>query len=89
MEGFLMGYELPGGVNYHIYYLGTKEFNVSRDVIFTENEFFATHHVEGFSENILLHVENDAEEEVQSELGGEEPQNVENAAPVIYDEIVV
>src|SRR5205814_9223613 len=83
MEGFLVGYELPGSVNYRIYHPETKQFKVSRDVIFSEDEFFNTRHVVGFSEEILPRiVEDDAEEEVESESGDEESQNAEKAAPI-------
>ena len=73
MEGFLVGYELPGGVNYRIYHPETKQFKVSRDVIFSEDEFFDTRHVVGSSEEILPRmVEDDAEEEElhAAEVGG-------------------
>ena len=44
MGGFLVGYESRN--IYHIYYLDTKEFKISRDVIFSENQFFNIRHVE-------------------------------------------
>jgi hypothetical protein len=50
MKGYLVGYKLPGGINYCIYYPGAKEFKVSRDVLFDEEEFFHTRHVMGYSE---------------------------------------
>jgi hypothetical protein len=43
MIGFLVGYK--SGNIYHIYYLKMKEFKVSRDVIFSENQLFELKHV--------------------------------------------
>jgi transposase InsO family protein len=91
MEGYLVGYELPGGVNYRIYHPGTKEFKVSRDVLFDEREFFGTRHVAGYSEEILPSAENSAEDNADQEAEHEEEveQQNENATPIVYDEIVV
>jgi transposase InsO family protein len=47
MMGFLVGYQ-PGGI-YRIYHPGTKEFKVSRDVFFSESQFFNTRVVTGKS----------------------------------------
>ena len=90
MEGFLIGYELLGGVNYRIYHPGTKEFKVSRDVLFDEGEFFNARHVAGHSEEILPteNSEDNADQEAEHESEEVEQQN-ENAAPIVYDEIVV
>jgi len=90
MEGYLIGYELPGGVNYRIYHPETKEFKVSRDVLFDEEEFFSARHVAGYSEEILSSAENGAEDDTNQEAEHEEvEQQNENAAPIIYDEIAV
>src|SRR5579859_3330921 len=51
MMGFLVGYQ-PGKI-YGIYHPGTKEFKISRDVIFSENQFFDTREVTGNVEDIL------------------------------------
>ena len=109
MEGYLVGYELPGGVNYRLYHPGTKEFKVSRDVIFDEKEYFNVRNVAENSEGIhstadrhgtefgLEILGNDgaeedtgANQEVENESGEtEQEKDLENAAPIIYDEIVV
>ena len=85
LEGFLVGYELPGGVNYRIYHPKTKTFKVSRDVIFDEREFFNSRHVG--SEEIFPPTENNAEDDADGESESVEQQN-ENAAPIIHDENV-
>jgi len=51
MMGFLVEYQ-PGGI-YRIYHPGTKEFKVSRDVVFSENQFFDTREVVGNVGDIL------------------------------------
>ena len=90
MEGYLVEYELPSDVNYRIYHPGTKEFRVSRDVFFDEREFFNSRHVAGYSEEILPSAEIRAEENADHESDSEEvEQQNENAAPIIYHEIVV
>ena len=87
MEGYLVGYELPGGVNYRIYHPETKEFKVSRDVLFDEGEFFGTRHITGYSDEILPSAETSDDQEAEHEE--EVEQQNENAAPIVYDEIVV
>src|SRR5271170_177311 len=90
MEGYFVGYELPCGVNYRIYYPGTKEFKVSRDVFFDEREFLNARHVTGYSREILPSAEISAEENADHKSDSEEvEQQNENAAPIIYDEIIV
>src|SRR5271170_3723196 len=90
MEGYLVGYELPGGVNYRIYHPGTKEFKVSQDVFFDKREFFNSRHVAVYSLEILPSAEISAEENADHESDSKEvEQQNENAAPIIYDEIVV
>src|SRR5579859_7253522 len=69
MVGFLVGYE-PGKI-YRIYHPGSKQFKVSRDVVFSEHQFFDTRHVMGEVEDILPIGDN----------------NIEEAAPIICDEI--
>src|SRR5271170_1847904 len=92
VEGYLVGYELPGGVNYRIYHPETKAFKVSRDVLFDEEEFFNTRHITGHSDKILpsteISTEDNADHETEHESEEVEPQN-ENAAPIVYDEIIV
>ena len=97
MEGFLVGYELPGGTNYRIYHPQTKTFKVSRDVIFSENEFFGMRRV-GKSEDVLPfndancndseHVEDDHNADVEPDSKRQEPQN-DPAAPIVHQEIIV
>jgi len=70
MVGFLVGYE-PGKI-YRIYHPGSKQFKVSRDVIFSEHQFFNTRRVTREVEGILPIGDN----------------NIEEAAPIICDEIV-
>jgi hypothetical protein len=90
MEGYLVGYELPGGINYRIYHPGTKEFKVSRDVIFSETEFFDSRQVESNAcEDIIPRAEDNVESEDENESGNDGPVDTEDAAPIIYDEIVV
>jgi hypothetical protein len=48
MIGFLVGYE--SGNIYCIYHPTTKEFKVSRDVIFSENQFFGSRHMTSIDE---------------------------------------
>ena len=72
MEGYVVGYELPGGINYRIYHPGTKGFKVSRDVFFDEREFFNSRHVLGYSEEILPSAEISAEENADHESDSEE-----------------
>ena len=69
MMGFLVGYE-PGGI-YRIYHPGTKEFKVSRDVFFSESQFFGTREVTGKAENI--HPSGDEIERENHESDHEEP----------------
>src|SRR5277367_847014 len=92
VEGYLVGYELPGGVNYRIYHPETKAFKVSRDVLFDEEEFFNTRHITGYSDKILpsteISTEDNADHETEHESEEVEPQN-ENAAPIVYDKIIV
>jgi len=78
MMGFLVGYQ-PGKI-YGIYHPGTKEFKISRDVIFSENQFFDTREVTGNVEDILPsgdeieHESNhEAEPELVAESGDEAP----------------
>ena len=95
MMGFLVGYQ-PGKI-YRIYHPGTKEFKISRDVIFSENQFFNTRQVIGKVEDILP-IDDNAEEEIDHESGEisnneseseENEQQVENASPITHDETVV
>src|SRR5579859_5667748 len=69
MVGFLVGYE-PGKI-YRIYHPGSKQFKVSRDVVFSEHQFFDTRHVTGEVEDVLPIGDN----------------NIEEAAPIICDKI--
>ena len=97
MEGFLVGYELLGGTKYRIYYTETKTFKVSRDVIFSENEFFSMRRV-GKSEDVLP--SNDADyddtEQVDDdhnayvESDSDEPESqYEATSEIVHKEIVV
>ena len=88
MEGYLIGYELSGGVNYRIYHPETKEFKVLRDVLFDEGEFFSARHVTGYSDEILPSAEINTEDQ-EAEHEEEVEQQNENAAPIVYDEIIV
>ena len=91
MESYLIGYKLPGGVNYCIYHPETKAFKVSQDVLFDEEEFFNTRHITGYSDKILpsteISTENNADHETEHEFEEVEPQN-ENTAPIVYDKII-
>ena len=88
MIGFLVGYQ--GSNIYRIYHLASKEFKVSRDVIFSEKEFFDMRRV----------VKSDLEDKDMED--GETPSacddtassggissETETPAPVIHDEIAV
>ena len=92
--GFLIGYQ-PGGI-YRIYHPGTKEFKVSRDVFFSESQFFNTREVTDKAEDILpaavdeiQHESDDHEDDSGSVGDSRDEEQAENAAPIIYDEIVV
>jgi hypothetical protein len=100
MIGFLVGYE--SGNIYHIYHPKTKEFKVSHDVIFSENQFFGSRHVTNKNDrdHVLETLENRCEIYMElcidndgSEAGGEphdeNSTNDDDPAPIIYDEIVV
>src|SRR5271154_4674682 len=86
MKDYLVEYELSSGVNYRIYHSETKEFKVSRDVIFDEGEFFNARYVSRYSDEILPFVEDDTDQKTEHE--SEKEQN-ENVAPIVYDQVVV
>src|ERR1700689_971397 len=82
MIGFLVGYE--SGNIYCIYPPVTKEFKVSRDVIFSEKQFFDARHVASKDEL------NELEFGTFDHGGSENPEGEEQGNnPVIHDEIVV
>jgi hypothetical protein len=60
MIGFLVGYE--SGNIYRIYHPKTKEFKVSRDVIFSENQFFGSRYVTNEDRNHALDTLDDRSE---------------------------
>jgi hypothetical protein len=101
MIGFLVGYE--SGNIYRIYHPGTQEFKVSRDVVFSETQFFNTRHVENkdtesydLNYNGTLTWDESGASDTASTLSGEdsggqvdETPADEAPVPIIYDEIVV
>jgi hypothetical protein len=99
MMGFLVGYQ-PGEI-YRIYHPGTKEFKVSRDVFFSETQFFNTREAIGKAEDILPTPIDESSHKDDSALMGDsghdsgsvrdsgDEEQAENAAPIIYDEIIV
>jgi hypothetical protein len=99
MVGFLVGYE--SGNICRIYHPKTKEFKVSRDVIFSENQFFGSRLVmnKDDRDHALETLDNRSEMDIEipvdndrSEAGephNENPTNDDDPAPIIYDEIVV
>jgi len=84
MIGYLVGYDSTG--IYRIYHPRTKTIKVSRDVVFSENEFFNGKH--GRKQNILSIddniVDSDETNSVSDQTSDEAP-----TAPTIHDEIVV
>lgn len=97
MKGYLVGYESSG--IYRIYHPGSKTFKVSRDIIFSESEFFGIRRI-GNSEDVLPsndadYDDTDHDDADQIDIdddkcdSGEAEQQSENAAPIIYNEIVV
>lgn len=94
MMGFLVGYQ-SGGI-YRIYHPGTKEFKISRDVIFSEKQFFDSRKVNDKVDDILStsidEIENGSSHEDESDSVGEsgdEEQQADNVSPIIHNEITV
>src|SRR5438477_4171093 len=100
MMGFLIGYQ-PGEI-YRIYHPGTKEFKVSRDVIFSESQFFNTREVINKAEDILptsvdetdlqSNHEDDPKDDHKDDsepVGETGDEEADNAAQIIYNEIAV
>ena len=91
MRGYLVGYKSPGV--YRVYHPQTKTFKVSRDAIFSENEFFDIGQVSK-SDDVLPSNEvnyNDTDitdDDHATDSGEAEVQN-EDAAPIIHKEITV
>jgi len=87
MAGFLVGYE--SGNIYRIYHPDTKEFKVSRDVIFSENKFFNARQKDQGSELEGTDTgENEMERDIQidkSQVG----ESRETTTLILHDQIVV
>jgi len=82
MAGFLVGYE--SGNIYRIYHPTTKEFKVSRDVIFCENEFFnARQKDQGLDLEGMDAGENEMDRDIQTD------ESHETTTPMLHDQIVV
>ena len=92
MIGYLVGYQ--GGNIYRIYHPASKELKVSRDVIFSEKEFFEMRRVvksdlEGIKEDKDMEDgETPSACDDTASLGGISSET-ETPAPVIHDEIAV
>ena len=82
MLGYLVGYDSTG--IYRIYHPSTKKIKVSRDVIFSEDEFLGVRQVNN-SDKDILSSENDVDDS-GSESGDHVEQNEIPADPVIHDE---
>ena len=100
MRGYLVGYDSTG--IYRIYHPGTMTLKVSRDVIFSEDEFFGIRQVNVDSNNIFP--SEDSENVLRSDNGiddsssntgpdaesnGDSEQSIEDAAPIVHDETPV
>ena len=94
MMGFLVGYE--AGNIYCIYHPTTKEFKVSRDVIFSENQFIGMRDVESKAWTLELEIPDDGTEN-ETDMGilagevdaGSEIREQQTPQPVLYDEIAI
>ena len=99
MAGFLVGYQ-PGNI-YRIYHPSTNKVKVSRDVIFSESQFFNEQHNEykdepahGLEMELGLSENGEDERDIgatvgENDDGSEDKGQSEIPAPVIPDEIVV
>src|SRR5213075_44730 len=90
MIGYLVGYQ--GGNIYRIYHPASKEFKVSRDVIFSEKEFFDMRRVvkSDLEDKDMEDGETpSACDETASSGGISSTSETETPAPVIHDEIAV
>ena len=85
MLGYLVGYDSTG--IYRIYHPSTKKIKVSRDVIFSEDEFLGVRQVNN-SDKDILSSENDVDDS-GSESGDHVEQNEIPADPVIHDESTI
>src|SRR5205814_7518412 len=82
MLGYLVRYFSMG--IYHIYHPSTKKIKVSRDVIFSEDEFIGLRRVNN-SDKDILSSENDVDDS-GSESSDHVEQNEIPADPIIHDE---
>src|SRR5436190_16552565 len=86
MLGYLVGYDSTG--IYCIYHPNTKTIKVSRDVIFSEDEFFVVQRVNADNNNILPLKDDIDDSGPDSESSDDSEQN-EIAAPIVHDESTV
>jgi len=88
MVGHLVGYDSTG--IYRIYHPGTQTIKVSRDVVFSEAEFFGIRQVNNSDD--ILPLDNDIDvdiDETSSEAELDREQDEVPAAAIIHDEIIV
>ena len=85
MAGFLVGYESKN--IYRIYHPDTKEFKISQDVIFSENQFFNIRHVESEDQRLELDGRAAEENEMDGDVQIDKPH--ETTTPILHDQIVV
>ena len=88
MAGFLVEYE--SGNIYRIYHPDTKEFKVSRDVIFSENQFFPHRRFESEEQRLELDGRDAKENEMDGDVQIDETQVGESRkTPIFHEQITV